>query len=157
MSKMLSWKAEIDQMVPADFYWLVPYLYYLCFHQTGLDSFLHSWCAPLFCVLSLFVLCVPGLSLMAVVVALSRVSQTLHSRSRMRRSWALMMTSRRTPMTTAGVGRLSVPLLIALQMRSVLRVYETNCNSFLYPILIMRIFPQKKTQVHDLLHIIITQ
>lgn len=43
-------------------------------------------------------------SLMVAEVVLSQVRQTLPSPSRMRRSWVLMMMSRRTPMTTAGVG-----------------------------------------------------
>ena len=54
-------------------------------------------------------------SLMVVVaVVLSRVRQTLPSQSRTRRSWALMTTSRRTPMTTAGVGRF--PYCFTLQI-----------------------------------------
>lgn len=46
-------------------------------------------------------------SLMVEEAALSQASQTLPSQSRMKRSWALMMRSRRTPMTTARVSLLS--------------------------------------------------
>lgn len=60
-------------------------------------------------------------SLMVVEAVLSQVRQTLLSQSRMKRSWVLMMMSRRTPMTTAGVGPLSPPL-----SRYHLCIFESN-------------------------------